>query len=103
MPNDGKTYSLLLKGGHVIDPANGIDGVRDVAISAPRRVDVTREQVGDLSALSPNRPRLQLEHLLLDGIQVVVAEVGDRDVGGDGLFEVGGNGGGHTILNFSPV
>lgn len=32
MSNDGKTYSLLLKGGHVIDPANGIDGVRDVGI-----------------------------------------------------------------------
>ena len=28
------TYDLLLKGGHVIDPANHIDEVRDVAISA---------------------------------------------------------------------
>jgi len=26
-------YDLLLKGGHVIDPQNGIDGVKDVAIS----------------------------------------------------------------------
>ena len=26
-------YDLLLKGGHVIDPANGIDGPRDVGIS----------------------------------------------------------------------
>jgi dihydroorotase len=26
-------YDLLLKGGHVIDPANRIDGVRDVAVS----------------------------------------------------------------------
>lgn len=30
------TYDLLLKGGHVIDPANGIDAVRDVAIQAGR-------------------------------------------------------------------
>jgi dihydroorotase len=28
-----QTYDLLLKGGHVIDPANNIDGVRDVAVS----------------------------------------------------------------------
>ena len=27
-------YDLLLKGGHVIDPKNNIDGVRDVAVSA---------------------------------------------------------------------
>src|SRR5215831_6437974 len=26
-------YELLLKGGHVIDPQNGIDGVKDVGIS----------------------------------------------------------------------
>lgn len=36
MPNEGKAYSLLLKGGHVIDPANKIDGVRDVAIREGR-------------------------------------------------------------------
>jgi dihydroorotase len=29
-------YDVLLKGGHVIDPANGIDGVRDVAIANGR-------------------------------------------------------------------
>jgi dihydroorotase len=36
VPNEGKTYSLLLKGGHVIDPANGVDAVRDVAIREGR-------------------------------------------------------------------
>src|SRR5436190_18004180 len=29
-----QTYDLLLKGGHVIDPANSIDRVMDVAVSA---------------------------------------------------------------------
>src|ERR1700687_861755 len=29
-------YELLLKGGHVIDPANNIDGVMDVAIASGR-------------------------------------------------------------------
>ena len=28
------TYDFLLKGGHVIDPGNNVDGVRDVAISS---------------------------------------------------------------------
>ena len=27
-----QTYSIVIKGGHVIDPKNGIDGVMDVAI-----------------------------------------------------------------------
>jgi dihydroorotase len=29
-------YDILLKGGHVIDPANGIDGVMDVAVSGDK-------------------------------------------------------------------
>src|SRR5688572_7542347 len=29
-------YDLLLKGGHVIDPANNIDGPRDIAVTAGR-------------------------------------------------------------------
>src|SRR5262245_4218618 len=29
-----QNYDLLIKGGHVIDPANGLDAVRDVAIRA---------------------------------------------------------------------
>ena len=38
-------YSLLLKGGHVIDPANRLDGVMDVSI-----VD------GKIAAVGPNLP-----------------------------------------------
>src|SRR5213592_3572576 len=32
IPAMAQNYDLLLKGGHVIDPKNGIDAVRDVAI-----------------------------------------------------------------------
>ncbi len=32
----GQTYDLLIKGGHVIDPSNRIDGVMDVAIRGGR-------------------------------------------------------------------
>lgn len=32
----GQTYDLLLKGGHVLDPRNEVDGVRDLAIRGDR-------------------------------------------------------------------
>ncbi|MBK9167162.1 MAG: amidohydrolase/deacetylase family metallohydrolase [Bryobacterales bacterium] len=38
-------YDLLLKGGHVIDPKNGVDGVADVAITGTR-----------IAAVAPNLP-----------------------------------------------
>jgi dihydroorotase len=37
------SYDLLLKGGHVIDPANQVDGVRDVAIAGDRIVRVAAD------------------------------------------------------------
>jgi dihydroorotase len=36
-------YDLLLKGGHVIDPANGLDGKMDVAVSADRIAAVEKD------------------------------------------------------------
>jgi dihydroorotase len=36
-------YDLLLKGGHVIDPANNIDGVMDVAVSAGKITAVEKD------------------------------------------------------------
>jgi dihydroorotase len=36
-------YDLLLKGGHVIDPANGLDGKMDVAVSLGRIAAVQKE------------------------------------------------------------
>lgn len=44
-PGFGQTYDLLLKGGHVLDPANGVDDVRDVAIAG-----------GKIAAISANIP-----------------------------------------------
>src|SRR5256885_8843683 len=43
-------YDLLLKGGHVIDPRNNIDGVRDVAIQAGKIAEVS-------GAIDPSRAR----------------------------------------------
>lgn len=36
-------YTLLIKGGHVIDPKNGIDGVMDIAITDGKIVKVAKE------------------------------------------------------------
>ncbi len=38
-------YDLLLRGGHVVDPASGLDGVADVAVTA-----------GKIAAVGPNLP-----------------------------------------------
>ena len=42
----GEQYDLLLKGGHVIDPANGIDGRIDVAITGKKIARVAPELAG---------------------------------------------------------
>ncbi len=54
----GQSYDLLLKGGHVMDPANDVDGVRDVAIQGNRVAAVAEsipadeaEKVIDVSGL----------------------------------------------------
>ncbi|HVH70587.1 MAG TPA: hypothetical protein VNB49_05695 [Candidatus Dormibacteraeota bacterium] len=36
-------YDLLLKGGHVIDPANGLDAKMDVAVSGGKIVAVEKD------------------------------------------------------------
>jgi dihydroorotase len=41
----GVEYDLILQGGHVIDPANDVDGIRDVAIAA-----------GKVAAVAPSLP-----------------------------------------------
>jgi dihydroorotase len=41
------TYDLLIKGGRVIDPSLGLDGIRDVAISGGKIVAVEADIAGD--------------------------------------------------------
>ena len=47
-------FDLLLKGGHVIDPANGLDGLRDVAIHGGKVAAVDT----DTSASTPKIAKL---------------------------------------------
>jgi dihydroorotase len=53
LPLGAQNYSLLLKGGHVIDPKNGIDAVRDVAI-----------QGGKIAAVAANIPASQARKVI---------------------------------------
>ena len=48
VPNvQAATYDLLIKGGRVIDPSVGLDGVRDVAIAGGRIVAIEANITGD--------------------------------------------------------
>jgi dihydroorotase len=48
IPNaQAATYDLLIKGGRVIDPSVGLDGVRDVAIAGGRIVAIEADITGD--------------------------------------------------------
>lgn len=44
-----QTYDLLLKGGHVIDPKNGLSAQRDIAISAGKVASIA-EQIAPTEA-----------------------------------------------------
>ncbi|MBK7926829.1 MAG: amidohydrolase/deacetylase family metallohydrolase [Bryobacterales bacterium] len=55
-----QTYSLLLKGGHLIDPKNNIDAIRDIAI-----------QDGKVAAVATNIPGAQARRVIeLNGLYV---------------------------------
>ena len=43
-------YSLLIKGGHVIDPRNAVDGVFDIAIADGTIAQVAPETAGEPGA-----------------------------------------------------
>lgn len=43
-------YDLLLRGGHVIDPSQGLDGVRDLAITGGRVAAIAEAIAGDEAA-----------------------------------------------------
>ena len=52
------TYDLLIKGGRVIDPSLGLDGVRDVGIAGGRIVAVEVNLAGDAAETIDARGRI---------------------------------------------
>lgn len=74
-----KPYSIIIKGGHVIDPKNNIDGVMDVAISPasdgrPIRpgVSLSPEQEGKVALIAKNiDPKLGVQIIDAKGLYVI--------------------------------
>jgi dihydroorotase len=60
------TYDLLLKGGHVIDPANHIDEIRDVAISAGKIAAVEKNIPANLAGKVVDVSKLYVTPGLID-------------------------------------
>ena len=59
-------YDLLLKGGHVIDPANHIDEVRDIAISAGKIAAVEKNIPANLAGKVVDVSKLYVTPGLID-------------------------------------
>jgi dihydroorotase len=92
-----QSYDLLLKGGHVIDPRNQIDAVRDVAISggkivavAPRLDASSAVKVVDVTGLYVCPGIIDLHTHLYTGTGERGSYAGDNSVYPDGFtFRVG--------------
>jgi dihydroorotase len=60
-----RQYDLILKGGRVIDPASGLDGVRDLAVSGGKIAEIAAEIPRDAAAETVDvRGRLVLPGLI---------------------------------------
>jgi dihydroorotase len=61
-----KKYSILIKGGHVIDPKNNIDGLNDVAIQDGKIALVAKQIDGNLAAQVADAKGLYVTPGLID-------------------------------------
>jgi dihydroorotase len=90
-------YDLLLQGGHVIDPKNGVDAVRDLAISggkiaaiAPRIDPVEAFKVVDVSGLYVTPGLVDIHVHVFAGTGEKGSYAGDNSLYPDGFtFRVG--------------
>ena len=57
-------YDLIIKGGRVIDPAERLDAVRDIAISSGRITAINSNIAGDAGATFDARGKLVVPGLL---------------------------------------
>jgi dihydroorotase len=85
-------YDLLLKGGHVIDPRNGVSGVRDVAIASGRiaavaeRIDPAEAQkTVDVSGLYVTPGLVDIHVHVFTGTGEKASYAGDNSVYPDGF------------------
>ncbi len=85
------SYDLVLKGGHVIDPRNGIDAVRDVAIRDHKIAEVAEHIQGAPGAKVVDVTGLYVTPGLIDIHEHLYAGTGERHsyVGDHGLYPDG--------------
>jgi dihydroorotase len=86
-PAAAQNYDLLLKGGHVIDPRNNLDAVRDVAIRegriaavAPAIANATAKRVVDVSGLYVTPGLVDLHVHVYAGTGIPGSYAGDNSV-----------------------
>jgi dihydroorotase len=80
----GPRYDLLIQGGHVIDPRNGIDGVRDVAIWGGKIACVAPDLPADRARVIVPARGLYVVPGLVDIHVHAYAGTGARNIAGDG-------------------
>jgi dihydroorotase len=93
----GQEYDLVLRGGHVIDAKNGIDGVRDVALQAGKiaavaeKIDASRaKRVVDAKGLYVTPGLIDIHTHVYTGTGERRSYAGDNSVYPDGFtFRVG--------------
>jgi dihydroorotase len=85
------SYDLVLKGGHVIDPKNGIDGIRDVAIKDHKIAEVAEHIQAAPGAKVVDVAGLYVTPGLVDIHVHVYASTGERHsyAGDHGLYPDG--------------
>jgi dihydroorotase len=79
----GPRYDLLLKGGRVIDPKNGLDAVRDVAVWGGKVARVAEEIPRDRAEVVVPAEGLLVVPGLVDLHAHVYAGTGERNIAGD--------------------
>ena len=77
-------YDLMIRGGHVIDPRNGIDGVRDVAVWGGRIARVAADLPADRADVVVLAEGLYVVPGLVDIHVHAYAGTGGRAIAGDG-------------------
>ena len=83
-PAPAPRYDLLIRGGHVIDPRNGIDGVRDVAVWGGKIARVAEEIGAEHADLVVPAGGLYVVPGLVDIHVHAYAGTGQRAIAGDG-------------------
>src|SRR6516225_9745312 len=99
------TYDLLIKGGRVIDPSVGLDGVRDLAIAGGRIAAVAADIQGDATETIDARGKIVAPGLIDIHVHAARSKEGPQMVLQDGVtgWVDAGSGGADNIDQMAAV